>query len=345
MTSEAESPDIPASAGGREPAAGAAPPETIVPRPEPARRFVPLRNEISTWEAVAWGAFCLAACAAVWWLLTKGEPEERIFAPSVLPSPAETFASFPELWFDRALTRNTYASLRRVVLGFGLAALVGVPAGVLCGCFRRFNALLAPLVVGGRNIPVAALIPVTFSLVGIDEFQKVMFIFIACVAFIVMDTANAIGEISSRYVDTAYTLGASRRQIILKVLVPLAMPAVCSSLRLLFGLAFGYIMLAELVKAGGEMGGLGDIINISQRRGQQTHILLVLMIIPLVALAIDRILYRLQQQLFPYQYGGDGLLHHSLRAVLRVWEDLMGLFRRPAALPGAGPDTAAGPPK
>ena len=55
--------------------------------------------------------------------------------------------------------------------------------------------------------------------------------------------------------------------MILKVLVPLALPSVFNSLRLLFGLAFGYIMLAEIDQVGGEAGGLGDIINISQRRG------------------------------------------------------------------------------
>ena len=78
----------------------------------------------------------------------------------------------------------------------------------------------------------------------------------------------------------------SRRQIILKVLVPLAMPSIFNSLRLLFGLAFGYIMLAEVDADGSEAGGLGDIINLAQGRGgHRTYILLVLMIIPLVALA------------------------------------------------------------
>ncbi len=81
------------------------------------------------------------------------------------------------------------------VLGFGLATLVGVPLGVLCGCFSRVNAFFLPMTLFGRNIPVAALIPLTFSLFGIGELQKVMFIFIACVAFIVSDTARAIGEV------------------------------------------------------------------------------------------------------------------------------------------------------
>ncbi len=97
------------------------------------------------------------------------------------------------------------------------------------------------------------------------------------------------------------------------MLVPLAMPNVFNSLRLLFGLAFGYIMLAELVKFGDTSGGLGDLINTSLRRGLQTHILLVLMIIPLVALAIDRLLLWIQRELFPYRYGGSGLVHRGIR--------------------------------
>jgi ABC-type nitrate/sulfonate/bicarbonate transport system permease component len=141
-------------------------------------------------------------------------------------------------------------------------------------------------------------------------------------------------EISSRYVDTAYTLGASRWQIILKVLVPLAMPSIFNSLRLLFGLAFGYIMLAEQIKYGTEAGGLGDIINVSQRRSQWEDIVLVLMIIPLVALGVDRVLFWIQRQLFPYQYGGDGLLHHALRGILRLWEDFKLLFLKPAHVEG-----------
>jgi NitT/TauT family transport system permease protein len=311
-----------------EPANETPQPETsTTPSVAPSRRFTALRSEIPAWQTVVLGAVCLVVCFAVWWGLTCGETKEsRILSPGIVPSPQETFGSFRSLWFDRALTRNTWASLRRVVLGFGLAAAVGVPVGVLCGCFHRISAFFAPLTIVGRNIPIAALIPLTYSLFGIGEFQKVMFIFIACVAFVVSDTATAVGEVSSRYVDTAYTLGAGRRQIIMKVLVPLAMPSVFNSARLLFGLAFGYIMLAEAIKFGGESGGLGDIINTSARRGYQTDILLVLMIIPLVALAIDRFLYWVQRQLFPYDYESDGLLHHALVKVLRAWEDFWRLF-------------------
>jgi len=285
-----------------------------------------IREEIPTWQALVFGGACLLWCAAVWFSVTWGTPEERLLSPAVLDSPSETFSELHSLWFERALTRNLGASLWRLAKGFGLAALLGIPLGVLCGCFTRINAFFAPLTLFGRNIPVAALIPLTFSLFGIGEIQKVMFIFIACVAFIVSDTAQAIADVGGEYIDTAYTLGAGRVQVILKVLVPLAMPSIFNSLRLLFGLAFGYIMLAELVKFGSESGGLGDIIITSQRRGPKAHIILVLLIIPVVAFAIDRLLYWIQRELFPHRYGGKGYLNACVRALMHGWEDFKGLF-------------------
>jgi ABC-type nitrate/sulfonate/bicarbonate transport system permease component len=312
--------------------------------PWPARQFrnlFALRRDAPIWQAFLFGALSILTCLFVWWYVTRGEPEERIVSPAKgLPSPAETFASFHSLWFDRELTRNTLASLRRVVLGFGLATAVGIPLGVLCGCFSRVNAFFLPLTIFGRNIPIAALIPLTFSLFGTDEFQKVMFIFIACVAFIVSDAARAIQDVGLQYIDTAYTLGARRWQVILKVLVPLAMPSIFNSLRLLFGLAFGYIMLAEVITTGGEAGGLGHIIIVSQRLrnlDSSGHIVLILLLIPLVALAIDRILFWIQRELFPHRYGGVGVLNKGLRLVLNAWDDVKGMLRRPAEPPGPAP--------
>lgn len=154
-----------------------------------------------------------------------------------------------------------------------------------------------------------------------------MFIFIATVAFVLSDTARAIMDVSNQYIDTAYTLGASRWQTIMKVLVPLAMPSIFNSLRLLFGLAFGYIMLGELVTIG-DTGGLGHLINLSMRRGPREHILLILIIIPIIALLIDRLLFWIQKELFPHRYGGTGILNNALRSLLHVWEDITNVFRR-----------------
>jgi NitT/TauT family transport system permease protein len=299
-----------------------------------SRWFLGLREQAPRWQMICGGLLCMGTCFLLWWLVTRGEPEERIISPvKGLSSPYETFAAFRSLWFDRALTRNLLVTLRRVGMGFGLATLVGVPLGILCGCFSRVYAFFLPLTLFGRNIPVAALIPLTFSLFGIGELQKVMFIFIACVAFIISDTARAIGEVRESYVDSAYTLGAGQWQTIMKVLVPLAMPSIFNSLRLLFSLAFGYIMLSEVIKFGSESGGLGDIINTSQRRGPREHVVLVLLIIPVVALLIDYMLLWIQKELFPYRYGGSGVLHNLVRSLMHRWEDLKGLFWRPAIPP------------
>lgn len=302
--------------------------------PRSAGGLFVFRRPVPQWASVLLGMLCIALVVGVWWFLTRGPHEERLIGYNSLPAPAETFnrEQIDDLWFNNALTRNLLVSLRRVVLGFALAVVVAIPLGVLCGCFPWINAFFAPINVFGRNIPIAALIPLTFALFGIGETQKVLFIFIAVVAFIMMDTASAIADVSSRYIDTAYTLGASRLQIMLKVLVPLAMPRIFNSLRLLFGLAFGYIMLTELVTEGGGIGGLGNIINIAQRRGHRETILLVLTVIPAVALAIDRFLYMIQKSLFPHQYGGHGMLHDAWRGVMHMCEDLKHLVIKPTPL-------------
>ena len=289
-----------------------------------------LRREIPRWKAVVYGALCIAVCGAIWWFLTRGAiVEERILNSNTIPSPAETFADLHNLWFDGALSRNVVASLTRVTLGFALAAILGIPLGVLCGSYPWTKAIFAPLTIFGRNIPIAALIPLTYAVFGTGEYQKMMFIFIACVAFIIDDTATAIRDVSSRYIDTAYTLGANQRQIITKVIFPLAMPTIFNSLRLLFGLAFGYIMLVESVTNADTSGGLGFIILTAQRRSLPGWIILVLLIIPVLALAIDRVLFWIQSELFPYQYGGSGVLRRALGTYLRCWEDFKSMFHKP----------------
>ena len=245
------------------------------------------------------GIGAVALIAVVWWLATRGAgSEERWVSPVILPSPAEVIRSFPSLLNERALIASIAATLRRVLVGFGLAVLIGVPVGIAAGAWRVFEAAGAPLALFGRNLPVAALIPLTILWFGIDETQKVMFIFIACVPFVYSDAVSAVATVPERYVESAQTLGASQAQIVWKVLVALSLPDIYNSLRHLFGLAFGYIMLAELINA---QHGLGYLLMSSQRRGLSEHIILILIIIGLLAWGIDRLLYWFQRGLFPYR--------------------------------------------
>jgi len=245
------------------------------------------------------GLATVALIGALWWLVTRGgTPESRWVSPVILPAPLEVARSFSSLWNERALMASILATLRRVLEGFGLAALIGVPLGILAGAWRVLDAAAAPVAIFGRNVPVAALIPLTILWFGIDETQKVMFIFIACVPFVYSDAVRAIVSVPDRYVETAQTLGATRRQIVTKVLVALALPDIYKSLRSLFGMAFGYIMLAELINA---EHGLGYLLSTSQRRGLSEHIILILLVIGVLAFTIDRFLLFIERGLFPYR--------------------------------------------
>ena len=244
------------------------------------------------------GVGAVALTVLAWWMVTLGAAEERVVSPVILPSPAEVWAGLPSLFRDRALLQSIAATLKRVLVGFGLAIIVGVPLGIAAGAWRAVAASAAPLALFGRNLPVAALIPLTILWFGIDETQKVMFIFIACVPFVYVDVQRAIAGVPDRYVETAETLGASPAQIVSKVLVPLALPDIYDGLRHLFGMAFGYIMLAELINA---KHGLGYLLMTSQRRGMSEHIILILIIIGLLAYAIDRLLFWFQRGLCPHR--------------------------------------------
>ncbi len=258
-----------------------------------------LRRPVSQLGGLALQLSAVLFILLVWGALTWGPPEERILSPLTLPSPGEVVGQVKSLWFDAALTRSTGWSLWRILLGFGLAAVIGIPVGILAGCFRAVELFLKPVTLFLRNVPIAALIPLTLVWFGLGETQKVFFIFIACIGFVIVDTTRAILDVDERYVETAYTLGAKKHQVIGKVLIPLALPDVFNSLRLLFGLAFGYIVLAELIDA---KFGLGYIVQVAQRRGPREHIYLVLFVIVTLAFGIDRLLWFAQRKLFPYRF-------------------------------------------
>lgn len=258
-----------------------------------------LRGDVSPVVSITASVLFLAIVLGIWtWLTWGAASEDRILSSAVLPAPGELIGSFKSLWFERALARNVVVSYWRVAQGLGLAILVGVPLGIACGAWAPVKSFFAPLSLFGRNVPVVALVPLTLTWFGTDELQKIIFLFIATVMFIVFDSARAIEDVPDKYTNTAYTLGASRFQILRKVLIPLAAPNIFGSIRLLFGLAFGYIVLTESFNMDK---GLGAMIWISRRRSLHEHVYLILIVMTSLAFVIDRILLSMQRWLFPYR--------------------------------------------
>ena len=265
--------------------------------PEAPPWWKTLRADPPTHISALLGIGLIVVIFGVWWLVTHGSPTGRIISPSKLPSPGEVFSSFGRL-MERNLIDGILATLERVFKGVGLAALIGISVGVLAASHRGVGATMAPLVIFLRSVPMGALIPLTLMLFSDGEKQKWMFIFLAIVPFVFSDTVKAISIVPERYVETAQTLGASRSQIIRKVLLPLALPDILTSLRFQLGLALGYIMLVEIINA---PRGIGALFLGSERQGLFEHTYLLLFVVALIAFTLDLILRTLQRGMFAWR--------------------------------------------
>lgn len=266
------------------------------------RELLRIREHVPGWLRWLLGVVPIAAILGIWWLLTgSGPPEERIISSVILPSPLEVVQSLRDLWFERALTRNSAISFGRVVAGFAVGVGVAFPLGVLMGSFSKVKAMFNPLAVFGAYLPIPALVPLTMSLFGTGEKQKVAFLALAFVVYLLPLVVAAVDNVDDVYLKTAFTLGASTSQVVRKVLLAISWPDIYQALRLGFGIGWSYIILAEMVDIGK---GLGGIIIVSQRRGPREHIYLVLLVIVAIAFITDKLWQVVGRALFPYKERG-----------------------------------------
>jgi ABC-type nitrate/sulfonate/bicarbonate transport system permease component len=288
----------------RRPAPTRTAPARSAPAPAPSKPGTPvpppwwqtLRADPPVGARVALGVGLVAVVLLVWWLVTRGDAITAIVSPSKLPSPGAVIRSFGRLGGN--LSDGIVSTLERVVAGVLLAAVIGVVLGVFAATNRAVGSAVAPVVIFLRSIPMGALLPLMLMLFATGETQKVMFIFFAIVPFVFSDTVKAISIVPQRYIETAQTLGASNRQILRKVLVPLALPEIITSLRFQFGLALGYVMLAEAIATSS---GLGVMLNTNQRQGNIEQNYALLFIIALLAFVIDFLIRFFQRGVFQWR--------------------------------------------
>jgi NitT/TauT family transport system permease protein len=264
----------------------------------PFDSFTTIRGRVPHGTSIVLGAIPVAAMFLGWYLLTLGAPEERRIAPTILPSPVEVAQSIPELIQARSLPHHVWSSIRRVGLSFLLSLIIVLPLGILMGAFGSVGAVFTPVSTASGYIPIATLVPLTMSWFGIDELQKIMFLAMAFGIYLLPLVVNAIESVPEVYLRTSYTLGASRLDVIRRVLIPIALPDLWHAMRLAFGVGWTYIVLAEVVVM---VDGLGFLVQNSFRRGPREHIYLVILVITLIAWAADLAWKRLGQILFPYR--------------------------------------------
>ncbi len=228
-----------------------------------------------------------------WAALTYG----GLVRPEFLPAPHQVFQSAVELAGDGTLGTHIRASCFVIFTGFVLASLLAVPLGILMGSFGLVEALIEPVIDFVRYLPVSAMIPLLILWVGIDYEARVAVIFIGTFFQQMILIADVSAHVSRDLLDVSYTLGAGRRQVVSRVLIPATLPGVMDTLRITMGWAWTYLVVAELVAANR---GLGYMILNSMRGLFTDRIFVGIMVIGLLGLATDLCFKYLHRWLLPW---------------------------------------------
>jgi NitT/TauT family transport system permease protein len=270
---------------------------TLIARFAPVQVRRPIPDSLSAFLTAAF----IASILFGWWFVTKGDKiEDRIVNPIILPSPVEVVMAFPTLHFQQGLIRSAWASFMRILLGFSMASVVAVSLGVYMASFTSIRAFFKPLALATSYIPVPVFIPLTLAWWGADETQKIGFLFIACFVALLPLVIKSISDVSDSYLDVAVTKGASQWQLVRHVLFPIAAADIWDHMRGIYGVGWGWIILAEVVNA---QIGLGHLITVSERRTNTPAIYAIIIVIVLIAILCDK----------AWQYGGMALFPHRKR--------------------------------
>jgi NitT/TauT family transport system permease protein len=258
-----------------------------------------VRSSLDYSRAIGLTALFVVVILGAWWFMTRGETGERIVQPLILPSPMEVIQSFGPLHFQQGLVRSAFMSWLRVTAGFSLAAFIAVPLGVYMATFPSIASFFRPLSLAGAYVPIVVFIPLSLTWFGTGETQKIGFLFIGCFVALLPLVIKDIADVPSAFLDVAATKGASQWQLVRHVLFPVAQANIWDHLRGIYGVGWGWIIMAEVYVR--PEYGLGALIGVSERRSQTASIFAVIVVIVLIAIACDQ-LWRLSGDLlFPYR--------------------------------------------
>jgi NitT/TauT family transport system permease protein len=228
-----------------------------------------------------------------WCVLSYG----GIIPTIILPSPTDVAKAFPVLHFEEALVRSALASFYRVTMGFVLSGLVAIPLGLVMGTFPVIKHFCAPVIDPMRFLPISALVPLFIVWFGIDDLQKIMFLFVGTVVYLLPLVVEAVENVEEVYLQTATTLGASKTQLVFQVIIPGSLPAIGEALRVMNGIGWTYVILAEVINA---HYGLGALITVAGKRSHVDQIFALVLVILVIGVVTDQLIRLVNQQLFDW---------------------------------------------
>lgn len=225
--------------------------------------------------------------------------------PIFLPAPHNVgralytaFTTKPVLKGDRWLHESIGMSLRTIGWGFFISTALGLPLGILCGAFASVSRSTEPFVDFVRYMPAPAFGALMVAIFGIHLEPKIAIIVIGTFFQQVLVVANTVRKVDGGLLEAAQTLGAKRRHLVLRVLLPASLPDLYNDLRILLGWAWTYLVVAEVI---GVSSGITFFINQQAKYRNFDNVYAAIIIIGVIGLATDQLLAFIGQRLFVWK--------------------------------------------
>ena len=230
--------------------------------------------------------------------------QQNWISNSLLPSPVEVVTSLGELYTQNNLLANLFYSLYLNLAGYLLAVLIAIPIGFLIGLFPLFKALFSRNVDALRFVPLTAVTGLFIAWFGLGSSMKVAFLAFGIIVYLLPVVVQRVLEVEDVYVQTAYTLGATKWQRIKSVFIPAVLSRVSDDIRVLVAISWTYIIVTEVVNA--NSGGIGALAFKMARQSQIDKVFAILLVIIIVGFLQDLLFKLIDRLLFDFKYQTKG---------------------------------------
>jgi len=235
----------------------------------------------------------LLAVLVAWAVLAYGNRALEITNPVLVPTPGDVAAVTVAAIRDGSLIRNLTTSLVRVVQGFAIAAGAALALGVLAALCAPLRAMIEPVIEFVRPIPPLAFLPMFLLWFGLGEGSKVAFIAYTTFFPMFIGVAAAVLRVDVMLLRAAASLGATRGDLLRRVVLPGALPGIIVALRLGFGLALFVIVGAEFI---GADAGLGNLIMEARTYFNPPQIVMGALVLGLVGTVVNALLLGVERR-------------------------------------------------